>query len=612
MCGLVGVMSATGVDEVRLARMRDALGHRGPDDASSWISDDRRVGLAHRRLAIIDLSMAGRQPMANDDGSVTLVFNGEIYNYLELKKRLESLGHRFRTSSDTETIIRAYEEWGLACFNELRGMFALALWDARRQELVLARDHTGIKPLFYYWDGNTFAMASEMKAFWALGGLDRSVDRSAIFDYLTYLYVPAPKTAYTRVRKLLPGHHLVFDGRQITERQYWDVALEQDAGMDESQAIQLVRERLADAVAMNLVSDVPVGAFLSGGLDSSSVVAHMARPKADPALTFSIGFDVPGHSETDYARIVARAFHTSHHERIVGAASIRDMLPRVVDLYDEPFADGSAIPTVRVSELAREHVKVVLSGDGGDEVFAGYRWYGRWMLMQEVNRRIPLPLRRNMVSAGHLWPKGARGATIKRMLETMAVDPLSQYASLMELFSPMEKRNLLGPDWAAEFADYDDHWSFRKYYRPDIDPITRVQYLDLKTYLPDDILTKVDRATMSVGLEARPALLDHRLIEALFRIPARLRFKWTKPKHLLTRAMENTLPRVILHRAKKGFSSPLMKWMADERPWAQRFLKESARLVRLESLGEMGRHQRGARWWAMLVLETWAARQPAM
>ena len=410
MCGIVGLRRASGCSERELGRMCAAVAHRGPDDFGLWIGDDGRVGLAQQRLAIIDLSPAGHQPMSNEDGTIWIDYNGEVYNYAGLKRRLEGLGYCFHSNSDTETIIHAYEEWGAACLAELRGMFAFALWDARHQQLLLARDHTGIKPMFYYWDGRTFAFASEIKAFWTLEGLDRGLDQSAIFDYLTYLYVPTPKTAYQRIRKLPPGCYLTFDGKDITLAQYWDAPLEQDESLDEARAVRLVQEQLRDAVTMSMVSDVPVGLFLSGGLDSSTVAAHMSGLAAEPVHTFSIGFDVPAHSETGYARVVAKAFQTRHHERILERESVQELLPRMVRLYDEPFSDGSAMPTFRVSELAREQVKVVLAGDGGDEVFAGYRWYDRW-LRQQAMRRLPQLIRQNvLVPVGQAWPANARGA----------------------------------------------------------------------------------------------------------------------------------------------------------------------------------------------------------
>lgn len=612
MCGIVGLYRASGCDEQELSRFRDILTHRGPDDAGLWISPDRRLGLAQRRLAIIDLTPAGNQPMCNEDGSIWLVYNGETYNYAELKHRLEGLGHRFRSHSDTETVIHAFEEWGLAGIGQLRGMFAFGLWDARRQSLCLVRDHTGIKPLFYYWDGLTFAFASEIKALLSLEALDRRIDRSALFDYLTYLYIPAPKTAYQHIRKLLPGHSLTFDGQGLTLTKYWDVPLDQTLPLSEEQAVQLTQERLAEAVMLNQVSDVPVGIFLSGGLDSSTVAAYLTRSTQEPVHSFSIGFDIPEHSELEYARLAAATFQTRHHEQVVGREVVGTLLPRIVSLYDEPFADGSALPTWRVSELAHEQVKVVLAGDGGDEIFAGYHWYTRWWQQQEQNRRLPVWLRRGLSFTAQWWPSSLPGGRTKRRLAGMADDPLSQYAHQMELFTPPEKRQVLGREWAAEFANYDDYWYFRQYWRPELDPITRLQYLDLKTYLPDDILTKVDRASMAASVEVRPPLLDHVLIETIFRIPAAIRFRNAEKKYLLKRAVRHLLPSEILARAKKGFSSPLMQWMETEQVDVLARLQQSNRIVRLRSLVDLGRAEWGPKCWALLVLEAWAQREAAL
>lgn len=610
MCGIAGLMIPEGqIPGDALGRMSASIAHRGPDDMGTWIDPGCKVGFVHRRLAIIDLSAAGHQPMSNEDGSVWITYNGEVYNHRQLRSRLEDLNCHFRTKSDTEVIIRAYEEWGTSCFRDLRGMFAFALWDARKRRLLLVRDHTGIKPLYYYWDGKTFAFASEIKAFWQLPETDRSLDRSAIFDYLTYLYVPTPKTAYQRIRKLPAGHYLVFDGKEVSVRKYWDVSLDQDDSLDEATSISLVKERVADAVEMNMVSDVPVGVFLSGGLDSSTIVSYVSGLSPEPVKTFSIGFDVPEHSELEYARTVAHLFKADHQEQTVRAESVRDLLPRMLSLYDEPYCDSSALPTLRVSEMARKSVKVVLSGDGGDEIFAGYGWYDRWLRLQNFQRLLPGWCRHVLATVGNLWPASKRGARAKHFLEDLAYDPLAQYARQLELFNPVEKRQILGEEWVGDFDDYDDYWYFRQYWHDDLDPITRVQYVDLKTYLPDDILTKVDRASMAVALEARPPLLDHLLIEAVFRVPWRIRFRDAQKKYLLKKAMVGVLPESILTRRKKGFSAPLMQWMGTEQIWIYEFLKSSPCAIRPNKVENISRYAWGPKCWALLILEQWARRE---
>jgi len=607
MCGIVGVYRDSGCDTASLTRMRDALLHRGPDDAGLWVSDDRRIGLAQRRLSIIAPGPDGHQPICNEDGTVWLVFNGEIYNYRDLRRKLECLGHSFRSRSDTETILHAYEEWGENCASHLRGMFAFAIWDGNRRRLVLGRDHTGIKPMFYYWDGDTFAFASEIKAFWQLNNVDRDIDRSAVFDFLTYLYVPTPKTAYSRVRKLPPGHWLRFEQGHLIVREYWDVPLIPEQSITEAEAVDVVRQRLYDAVAASTVSDVPIGAFLSGGLDSSTVVSYMSDITTYPVRAFSIGFDVAEHSETEYARRAATAFGTSFRERVVGRESIRTLLPRLRAIYDEPYADGSAMPTLHVCELAREEVKVALSGDGGDEVFAGYGWYGRWLRQQSITSRVRTNwARRAIAMVGDGWPATARGQRLGHFLRGVAAEPLEQYARQMELLTPAEKRAVLHPIWAEEFADYDDYWYLRQYWRTDVDPITRLQYVDIKTYLPDDILTKVDRAAMAVGLEVRPPLLDHLLIETVFRIPAAIRFAGSEKKHLLKHAVAERVPTEIRERRKKGFSSPLMDWIARDAEWVREYLSDGPRIIRPGAGDNLGRYQLGPKYWSLLTLEQWA------
>lgn len=607
MCGIVGLVHENPEQLAPMTMaMRNALIHRGPDDSGMEVWPASGVGLGNTRLSIIDLSPAGHQPMSNEDGAIWIVYNGEVYNYARLKRRLEDRGHSFRSNSDTETIIHAYEEWGVDSLSMLRGMYAFGLWDAKAKQLLLARDRMGIKPLFYYWDERTFAFASEIKALLVLENINKEIERSALFDYLTYLYIPAPKTAYKYIRKLQPGHYLVFDGHSISTKCYWDVSLEQDDSIDEGMAIELVRERLADAVSSHSVSDVPVGVLLSGGLDSSTIVAHMAGTMSQPAQTYSIGFDVAEHGETRFARLVAQKFDTNHRERIVGREAVQSLLSRVVLLYDEPFADGSAIPTYSVAQLAREEVKVVLSGDGGDEVFAGYRWYDRWLQFQNL-RAVPAFVRHGLMKPlGRIWPSNARGGRVKHFLEDMGNTPLGQYARQMELFSPTEKRKILGSDWRSEFKDYDDYWYFRQFWRSELDPITRMQYLDLKTYLPDDILTKVDRASMAVSLEVRPPLLDHLLVEAVFSVPAEIRFRNAEKKYLLKQAMNGVLPAEVLTRGKKGFSSPLTQWMGEEKEWVQEFIGRSPRIVQKDALEKSGRYSWGPKYWALLVLEQWA------
>lgn len=577
MCGILGILGAPGeVDPEQLEALRDRMRHRGPDDAGLYVNEERSVGLAHRRLSILDLSPRGRQPMASADGKLWLVFNGEIYNYRLLRRELEQSGHAFTSETDTEVVLAAYQQWGIGCIHRLRGMFAFGLWDARVRRLWIARDRLGIKPLFYRLDGG-MRFASEMKS---LTVAPLTLDESAIYDFLTYGYIPAPKTIYRQIHKLEPGCYAVFkDGRMSPER-YWDPPLCATLSITQQEAAPLVRQKLAEAVQQHLVADVPVGVMLSGGIDSSSVAALAGRRLS----TFSIGFDVAEHCETDFARLVASQLQSDHHERTITremAAEIRD---RIISLYDEPFGDGSAVPTYFVAELARRCVKVALSGEGGDEVFGGYKWYGRW-LGGEASRPFPMP--------GLLrFSTGLR----------RSLAPLERYAQVLGAFSRSEKKALLHPRLIRQLNGYDDLWHFRRHWRTDLDPLTRLQYLDIKTYLPDDVLTKLDRATMAVGLEGRVPLLDHELVELVFRLPVEVRNPNGQKKFLMKKALAGILPDAILERPKKGFSPPLDSWLPraqslDLPDGSRDFFHPRARLPRKAAYGHG--------LWRVLVLARW-------
>lgn len=616
MCGIAGIVDPGSNDlPDRIAAMRDALAHRGPDGIGAKVWDEG-VALGHRRLSIIDLSVAGAQPMSNETGDVWITFNGEIYNHRELHSELEARGHVFASRCDTEVIIHAYEEWGDAHVHRLRGMFAYALYDRRQSaasghagRLLLVRDRLGIKPLVYSEEPHGIHFASEIKALLCVPRVSRSIDRTAVFDFLTYLYVPAPKTAYQHIRKLPPAHMLVWEEGVRRIVRYWDVdvsAAHHDA--TDTELVGLLQGKLSNAVSSHMVSDVPVGVFLSGGIDSSAVTAFAARKAMGQLKTFSIGFDVLAHDETAHARAVARHLGTDHHERTVAADSLELMLPRVLDMYDEPFADASAIPTFRVSQLARESVKVVLTGDGGDEVFAGYNWY-QWWLAGRSSDALPRAIRHGPARwLARSWPRWLPGQRLRIRCEHMQLDPLEHYAALMEAFTPSQKRALLGPEGMDEFAGYDDYWAFRAHWRPDLDPLTNLQYVDLHTYLPDDILTKVDRASMAVSLEARPPLLDHELVEFAFTLPRRFKIHGPDKKRGLKQAVAGMLPAGILARPKKGFSSPLNNWLSLESKSIREQLTSNARMVNVDRLKDRGRSLPGSRLWNLIVLESWMER----
>ena len=560
MCAIVGKLSkGKRIDRPLLEAMRDTMTHRGPDDAGLWFNAEGTVGLGHRRLSIIDLSAAGHQPMTNEDESIWLVFNGEIYNFQALKQELLQAGHVFRSNTDTEVIIHAYEQWGLASIQRLRGMFAYALWDSKHQRLVLARDRVGIKPLFYAFRDGDLSFASELKAIRIDPDVRCEIDESAIYDFFTYRYIPTPKTIYSGVSKLPPAHFAVLEDGKLTLTCYWEPVFNNRSDISEDDAVVLLQHKLKEATELHMIADVPVGVMLSGGLDSSTLLALASDTTAQPLHTFSIGFDVARHSETHFARMVAERYGSQHHELTVTKAMADSLEHKVVQLYDEPYADSSAIPTFLVSELAVNNVKVALSGEGGDEIFGGYGWYALWWRMRAVDR-IPLPLRRLAALPMAFTPTGFKG---KWTLQAAALDPISRYGKFISAFSRQDKRHLLAPEFYNRFDGYDDYWFFRKYWREDLDPFSRMQYLDLKTYLNDDILTKVDRASMAVSLEARVPLLDHELIEAVFSLPIGLRNKDGRQKYLFRKAIKEYLPPEILNRGKKGFSVPLYEWLKE-------------------------------------------------
>ena len=616
MCGIVGAVHLENPNlEASVIRMRDSFPYRGPDDSGIRVWDDHGVALGQRRLAIIDLSPLGHNPMSDADGLVWITYNGEVYNYQAIRAELKALGHAFRSDSDTEVILHAYMEWGDKHIERLRGMFAYAIYDRRPMHnggyrLLLVRDRIGIKPLFYYWDGEKLLFASEIKAIMTYPDVNQDIDQSALFDYLTYMYIPAPKTAYQHIRKLEPGHHLVFDGLHEPKiEQYWDIDFSRtEKFTDEAEAVAYVRASLEEAVALHMIADVPVGVFLSGGLDSSTVTALMVKNATEPIHSFSIGFDVRSHSETSYAQLMAQAAQTHHHERIVEHGSMQNLLYRIAQLYDEPYADASAMPMMEVSRFVNDQgLKVVLSGDGGDEIFGGYRWYDRWLMQQTIGRYALNKSGRHLLAMlGHAWPEKVKGKNYKHLLEGLTQDPLSQYARQLELFTPAQKRAIVGASWGEDYDGYDDYWYFRKYWRPELDPITRIQYLDMKTYLPDDILTKVDRATMAFSVEARPPLLDHVLVEKAFSIPGVIRCPNNQKKYLLKKAMADTLPEPILHRGKKGFSSPLTPWMTSEASWIDDFFKQPSKMIPASALDVVDFRLRSAKIWMLMSMELWA------
>jgi asparagine synthase (glutamine-hydrolysing) len=568
MCGIAGIFDFRGraeIDRALLRRMTDILDHRGPDGDGFHFAPG--IGLGHRRLAIVDLA-AGDQPLYNEDGTVCVVYNGEIYNFQPLMAELAALGHTFRTRCDTEVIVHAWEEWGEACLERFNGMFAFALWDAARETLFLARDRLGEKPLYYsFLNDGRLLFASEMKSLVLSPHLDRRLDPQAIEEFFAYGYIPDPRSIYLGVRKLAPAHSLlVRRGEGPSEpRSYWDLRFVDGTSARGEEIEEELIARLRESVRMRMIADVPLGAFLSGGVDSSGVVAMMAGLKADPVSTFSIAFGARGWDESAYAAEIAERYHTDHHVRDVDPNSF-DLLDRLATIYDEPFGDSSAMPTFKVCAMARENVTVALSGDGGDEVFAGYRRY-RWHCFEErVRRVVPGSLRGPLFGMlGALYPKldwAPRPLRAKATLEELARDTVDAYFSSVSICGNTLRRQLFSRSLAQDLQGYNAAEVLRGHMSRcgSEDPLSQVQYADFKTYLPGDILTKVDRASMASSLEVRVPLLDHTLVEWAARLPSRLKLHGREGKHVFKAALEPHVPKEILYRPKQGFAVPLAAW----------------------------------------------------
>ena len=620
MCGIAGLFAREAhaqVDRDLLVRMRDRMVHRGPDGAGLWCDDG--IGLAHRRLSVIDVE-GSPQPMHSPDGRAAIVFNGEIYNYRALRSELAGLGHAFRTEGDTEVILAAWRQWGADCLARFDGMFAFALYDRERRQLFLARDRFGVKPLFTALlpDG-TFAFASELKGLLAHPALDRTIDPLAIEDYFAWGYVPDHRSMLAGVDKLPAGHYRIVEyGKPPHPPVCWyDISFEQRETMSAVDEAEALRAQLGTAVASRMVSDVPIGAFLSGGVDSSAVVALMADRASQPVTTCSIGFDVADLDETAHARLIAEKFGSAHHERIVDPAMF-DRIDALAAMFDEPFADASALPTAAVCALAREHVTVALSGDGADEAFAGYRRHV--FHAAEERARGALPLRRAVFGPlATLYPKAdwaPRPLRAKTTFQSLALSGEEAYARALGVMSPELRGRIFSPAMKRELGGYRAEQPLIELMRnaPARSGLDRAQYADLKFWLPGDILTKVDRTSMAVSLEAREPLLDHHLVELAARLPETRRVSGGQGKLALKQAMEGTLPRQILYRPKQGFVLPIAQWFRSELKEAARAAARSERLLdtgwfdaaALSQLAEdhiAGRRDHARELWQLLMLE---------
>ncbi len=635
MCGITGGLWSTpekAIDASTLARMTDVLAHRGPDGRGEFRSElaihaaggaRPGVALGHRRLAILDLP-GGRQPMANEDESVWVVFNGEIYNFQTLRRQLESAGHRFRTQSDTEVLVHLYEQCGAAMLDDLVGMFSFALWDANKQCLLLARDRLGQKPLVYRHEPGRLLFASQLKSLLAVPGLPRELDPQSLDDYLTYQYVPHPRCIFRGYAKLQPGCYALWQADRLEVHRYWQPDFHRIAERPFAQSAAELRVLLTESVRLRLQSDVPLGAFLSGGLDSTIIVGLMRELGASPLRTFSIGFPIREYDETGYARLAADRFQTEHEEFRVEPSAV-DILPELVWHYDEPFADSSAVPTWYVSQLTRSHVTVALSGDGGDELFAGYPryravWLGEWL------DRLPRPLRAALTA--RVWqrlPASVRQKSLrrrfKRFAEALGRSPAERYLEWIAIFGEARRADLYTEAFAASLPGPHpiaflqaglDQAAGR-------DMITATSLADLATYLPCDLMTKVDTASMAHGLECRQPFLDHRVVELAAGMPLAHKFRWGVGKRILLHAFADLLPDPIRRRRKMGFGVPLDYWFRNELRDMARDVLLDARTCsrgyfrpetvrRLLDDHQQGRFDHASRLWSLLVLELWHRR----
>jgi len=557
MCGIagfIGIQRSRDHSEELIDSMCKVIRHRGPDDQGVWVGDGAALGM--RRLSIIDLA-GGHQPIFNEDQSILIVFNGEIYNYRELGKELQERGHRFTTNSDTEVIVHAYEEYGDDCVKHLRGMFTFAIWDRKRQRLLAARDRFGKKPLNYYWDGQRLIFGSEIKSILE-AGIPREINSIALDEYLVYGYVPTPNTLFKGVLKLPAAHILIYEDGHISTKRYWDLPFTPTCQDDEATAIERTRALLKDAVQVRLMSEVPLGAFLSGGVDSSVVVGLMSQMMSQPVKTFSIGFEEDDFSELPYARKVAKHFGTDHHEFFVRPELV-SVLPQLVWAFDEPFADASMLPTYYVSKLAREHVTVVLTGDGGDEIFGGYKHYQREL---SINR-IPALIRSLLKYGSMLMPDGMRG---RNRLRNMGSDLATRFAQSYTRYPVGSRPSMYDSEYFAHVRDHNPYEQHIREFRTaqQLDIMAQMQYVDSRIYLPDDILVKVDKASMFNSIETRTPMLDQQLVEYVSSLPSTIRTRNGVLKDLLKKVAADMLPAEILTRPKQGFGPPIEQWFRSD------------------------------------------------
>lgn len=617
MCGICGIYQLNGaeVEQNVLVRMNAVLKHRGPDDEGFYVGS--QIGMAHRRLSIIDLS-GGHQPLCNEDESVWIAYNGEIYNYQDLRGELTKKGHQFRTHSDTEVIVHLYEEYGPQLLKKLRGMFAFAIWDDKQRSLLLARDRLGQKPLYYTCQGNTFLFASEIKAILQHPSVKPEVNLSAIYDFLSYQYIPSPQTAFAGIHKLPSASYLLYKNSKITIEKYWELDFSHKLNLSEEEYCSRLRELLEEAVKIRLMSEVPLGAFLSGGIDSGTVVGLMSKLNNQPVRTFSIGFTEEDYNELEFARLVAQKFHTQHQEFTVEPKAL-DVLPKLIWHYNEPFADPSALPTYYVSQVSRQHVTVALCGDAGDENFAGYNRYLMHKWSQNF-QRLPEGLREKLIlnsikCLAKNFPHQQHVRKLQNFVQRLSLPTAQLHNQLVTIFTPefaneAYNQKLLDAkagNYMLGLFEHTKGW----------DELDRVLWADINSYLPDDLLIKVDVASMANSLEVRSPFLDHKVVEFAAAIPSSLKVQGrANLKYILRKAFAGLLPEQILTRKKMGFSVPLDSWfrgelnsyihevLLDERTSQRGYFNQAA-------IGEMladhssGKFNYGFHLWSLLNLELW-------
>ena len=586
MCGIVGFCNCSEkVDKAILTSMRDALTHRGPDDAGIYVDEDNNVGLGHRRLSILDLSSLGHQPMSNENGSIWITYNGEVYNFKEIREELKQGGYNFKSNSDTEVVVKSYEEWGIDCVHKFIGMFALGIWDKIEKKLYLVRDRVGVKPLYYYQKDGLFLFGSELKVLMKHPDFNKEIDYSVLQLYLRYGYIPAPFTIFNNTYKLRPGHYLCVSNNNLKEVKYWDIVdfyLEEPIDASEDEIAEELENLLVDSFKYRLVSDVPVGVFLSGGIDSTTLTALLQKNISTQLKTFTIGFYEDRYDEAKWAKKIANYLGTDHTEYYLSAKKAISIIEKLPEIYDEPFGDDSGIPTYLVSRLARQDVTVTLSADGGDELFCGYDRYRSVAYLNRRFLRLPRYIRNSLINALSSFSsstvdslystfkpcipeiKGYKdkfGKWRNMLRESSNGNPLDMYKFNINRWTPDELTRVMGYDYNSKFNTYLEDTFYRL---KNNDFLTQMMATDFKTSLVDRILTKVDRASMSVSLEAREPFLDHRLVQYVARIPVNLKYKNGMSKYILRKILYKYVPVELLERPKKGFGIPLAGWLKGE------------------------------------------------